>query len=73
MNPTDQYAKAPLADFEVPATRYFKISRLRQLPAAGKMFCKVPEDIQTNLAAKGRPTMAHQGRYECLKKIERQI
>ena len=53
----------PLADFEFPATRYFKISRLRQLPAAGKVVCKVPEGIQTSLAHRSHPTMAHQGRY----------
>jgi len=58
---------APLADFEFPAARYFKISQLRQLLAAGKVDCKVPEGIQTSLAPRSCPTMAHQGRYECLK------
>ena len=64
-----------LAVFEFPAKRYFKISRLRQLPAAGKVVCKVPGGIQTSLGSRSCPTMAHQGRSEGLKlwKIERQI
>lgn len=57
---------APLADFEFPATRYFKISQRRQLPAAGKVDCKVPEGIQTSLAPRSRPTMAHQGVFEVI-------
>ena len=57
-DPLEQYkdllvkdsTKAQLSVFEFTATRYFKISRLRQLPAAGKVVCKVPEGIQTSAA-----------------------
>ena len=70
----NNFYEAPSTDFEFQATSYIHaIFQLRQLPAAERLVSKIVADIQTNLAAKGRPTMAHQGRYECLKKIERQI
>ena len=47
-------------DLEFPTTGSFKISQLRHLPTPGEVVCKVPEGIQTSLALRSRPTMAHQ-------------